>query len=118
MPQEFKGLSSMGSAMKATNSDDVVRGRVELTDEDMRQQLNVKRSSRANGANVIKLGNNGKGLFIDLAGGETIGVPGLNSFARQMMSGQDKMSLGDDGDNKSVTKQTVRALREICNAGL
>lgn len=101
----------MNKAERLPKKDNFLKGRIELTDEDMK--------GRRRGVNIIKLDNNGKGLRIDKANGESIGISSLGAFARQMLTGEvtpNQLSGGDS--DKSITKQTVRALRDVCKMGL
>ena len=108
LSQEFKGLSKQSSSelKKSVGKSDLMKGRIELTDDDLK--------GRRRGVNVIRLENNGKGLRIDKANGESIGISALGAFARQMLSGD----VESKETETSVTKQTVRALREVCKRGL
>lgn len=73
-------------------------------------QAEEQRSARSN---VVKLGVDGKSLFID---GEAIGVGSLSSKKTAAANGA---VLGlDVSESASVTKKTVRALRDVCKAGL
>jgi hypothetical protein len=94
------------------SKEDALRGRIELSDDDMKPR---KGSTSSRQPNVIKLSNDGRGLFIDRVDGDPISLPAVNAFTRKMISGDWDAA---DNEDKSVTKQTVRALRDICNAGL